>query len=257
MTSLSPAHAILLAGGRGTRLHPYTLTSPKPLISMDRWTILEIIIRQLRSFGVTRVTLCVSHLAEMIMDQCGDGSRFGVTADYCVDMDPRGTAGPLASVVDWTEPAVVMNADILTRMNFADLYAHHTAGSAVLTVAAHVQDLDIDYGLVHVVNGHVVDVVEKPRMELNVSAGIYVASPEVRDHIPADQEFGMNELMQQLLLAGRTVSAYRFSEDWYDIGTPQRLADARRSFAAKPSAFLRESVSSDRMPATKLSADRP
>jgi NDP-sugar pyrophosphorylase family protein len=104
-------------------------------------SILEIILRQLASFSVAGVTLCVSYLAEMIMNKCGDGRRFGVDVDYCVDTERRGTAGPLPAVRDWTSPAVVTNADILTRLNFADLFDCHVANSALLTVAAHGQEL--------------------------------------------------------------------------------------------------------------------
>jgi NDP-mannose synthase len=250
MPATAPEHAIVLAGGRGSRLNPHTVASPKPLISLGGLTILEVIIRQLRSFGVSRVTLCVSFLADMIINECGDGRRFGVEMDYCVDAEPRGTAGPLASVPAWTGPAVVMNADILTRLNFADLFASHVRTSALLTVAAHVQELPVDYGVLHVASGEVIALVEKPKLELSVSAGIYVASPQVKQYLPAGRQFGMNDLVQELLRHGMAVRAYGFSEEWYDIGTPERLADARQSFAAEPAAYLPEISLQDRFTAT-------
>jgi NDP-mannose synthase len=250
MLASAPEHAIVLAGGRGSRLHPQTVASPKPLISLGGLTILEIIIRQLRSFGVSRVTLCVSFLADMIMNECGDGSRFGVELDYCVDAEPRGTAGPLAAVDGWTAPAVVMNADILTRLNFADLFSCHMRTSSLLTVAARMQALPVDYGVLHVASDEVIALVEKPRLELNVSAGIYVASPEIREYVPADQPFGMNDLVHELLHRGQAVRAYVFCEEWYDIGTPERLAEARRSFASATGAYLPETSLEDRCTAT-------
>lgn len=250
MTVCAPDHAIVLAGGRGSRLHPHTVASPKPLIRLDGLTILEIILRQLGSFGASRVTLCVSYLADMIMNECGDGRRFGVTVDYCVDAEPRGTAGPLATVPGWTAPALVMNADILTGLDFADLFTRHVTASALLTVAAHVQELPVDYGVLHIAQDEVIALVEKPRLELNVSAGIYVASPAVREYLPADREFGINDLVHELLQHGQAVRAYEFTEEWYDIGTPERLADARRSFVASRAAYLPQTLLEDRYTAT-------
>ncbi|MGH3155676.1 MAG: sugar phosphate nucleotidyltransferase [Streptosporangiaceae bacterium] len=240
--AVSPEHAIIMAGGKGSRLHPHTMASPKPLITMGGGTILGIIIKQLRSIGVSRITLCVWHLADMIMDEFGDGSRLGVEVDYCVDPVPRGTAGPLADVPGWTRPAVVMNADVLTRLNFADLFTHHITTSALLTVAAHAQELVVDYGVLQVARDQVVALVEKPTVKLNVSAGIYVASPEVREFVPAIGWFGMNDLVRDLIGKEKPVHAYQFSEEWFDIGTPERLAEARRSLAAMPAAYLPESI---------------
>lgn len=250
MTAAYPQHAILLAGGKGSRLHPHTLASPKALIGLEGCTILEIILRQLRSFGVDRVTLCLSFHADMIMNECDDGSRFGVEVDYCLDPELRGTAGPLSSVPNWTAPAVVMNADILTRLNLADLFAQHVSKTALLTVAAHVQQVPVDYGVLDVAEGELIALVEKPTLALNVSAGIYVASPAVRDYIPAQVPFGMNDLVHELLRNGQPVHSYEFCEEWYDIGTPDRLAEARRSFAAYPAAYLPETSLADRNTAT-------
>jgi NDP-mannose synthase len=234
----SPEHAIVLAGGRGARLLPHTLATPKPLIRLGGKTILEIILAQLRSCGVSRVTMCVSFMANTIMKECGDGRRFGVDIDYCVDVEPRGTAGPLAAVQDWAAPAVVMNADILTQLDFAALFEHHLSASSLLTIASHVQELVVDYGVLDIAQGDVVALAEKPRFEMNVSSGIYVASPDVREFVPSDRQFGMNDLVHRLLQQSMPVSAYRFSEDWHDIGTPGRLAEARRSLAANPARYL-------------------
>jgi NDP-mannose synthase len=242
-----PEHAIILAGGRGARLHPYTLATPKPLITVGRWTILEIILQQLRSFGITRVTLCVSFMADMIVAEFGDGRGLGLDVDYCVDAEPRGTAGPLAAVPDWTAPAVVMNSDILTQLDFGELHAWHVASSAMLTIAARVHVVTVDYGVLHVAEHEVIGLTEKPRLDLNVSAGIYVASPAVRDYVPPAGVFGMNDLVHDLLRNRQAVRAYEFDDEWYDLGTPERLAEARRSFAAvTPTAYLRETALQDR-----------
>ncbi|MEV4315553.1 sugar phosphate nucleotidyltransferase [Actinocrispum sp. NPDC049592] len=234
----APARAVIMAGGRGSRLRPHTLTTPKPLVPLDGQPIVEIILRQLRAFGITHATLCVGYLAAMIKDVLGDGGHLGMSLDYAVDAEPLGTAGPLAALPGWAEPVVVMNADVLTTLNFGDLYATHLHRSAVLTVAARVLEMPISQGVLAVSGDTVQGLWEKPRVELDVCAGVYVLSAEARAAIPASGRFDMTDLIQVLLDQGRPVVAHRFTDAWHDMGTPEGLEQARRSFAEHRSDYL-------------------
>ncbi|MEV4211228.1 sugar phosphate nucleotidyltransferase [Micromonospora sp. NPDC049662] len=238
-----PSHAVILAGGLGTRLRPYTLDSPKPLVALDEYTILEVILRQLRASGVSRVSLSVAYLSRMIEEVVGDGRRFGLALDYYVDPYPLGTAGPLSMVRDWSEPALVMNADVLTLLNFDELYEAHLSSGAEMTVAVHVTESSISHGIVDIAGGAVVDLWEKPRVELDVCAGIYVISPSAQAAVPPGVRFDMTELVRMLIADGRSVGAHRFRDDWYDIGTHTGLVRARQSFVEKRSAYLRDAAS--------------
>ncbi|MEV0764774.1 sugar phosphate nucleotidyltransferase [Nocardia sp. NPDC050435] len=237
-TRSAPEHVVIMAGGRGLRLHPHTLTSPKPLVTLDGQPIVEIILRQLRGFGITHATLCVSHLASMIEDFLGEGTHLGLSLDYYVDPDPLGTAGPLAALPDWDAPIVVMNADVLTALNFGDLYSTHQDRGAVLTVAAHVTETPISQGLLALSGDSVQGLWEKPRLELDVCAGVYVLSPEARAEIPEGRRWDMTDLIQSLLAKGCPVVAHRFTDAWHDMGTPSGLEQARRSFAEHRSDYL-------------------
>jgi NDP-sugar pyrophosphorylase family protein len=227
-----------MAGGLGLRLRPQTLASPKPLAPVGGRPIVEIILRQLRGFGITHVTLCVGYLASMIKDVLGDGGRLGLNLDYSVDPEPLGTAGPLTALPEWDEPVVVMNADVLTALNFVDLYATHQHQGAALTVAAHVMEMPISQGLLAIGGGGVQGLWEKPRLELDVCAGIYVLSAEARAAIPAGRRFDMTDLIQLLVGRGQPVAAHRFTDAWHDMGTPESLEQARRSFAEHRSDYL-------------------
>ncbi|WP_132838689.1 sugar phosphate nucleotidyltransferase [Streptomyces sp. BK205] len=240
----SPAHAVVLAGGRGLRLRPHTLTGPKPMVTVGEYPILEIILRQLRWSGVTRVTLCVGYMAEVIQDALEDGSRLGLSLEYYVDPEPLGTAGPLAALPEWSEPVVVMNADILTALHFGRLYASHQFSGAALTVAAHVTETLISQGVLDIVGRSVRGLWEKPRMEVEVCAGIYVLSPHVRESIPRGGRFDMTDLMELLIARGERVEAHRFTDAWHDMGTHEGLAQARQSFTRDRALYLSPSAES-------------
>lgn len=232
-------HAILLAGGRGTRLMPHTSTRPKALMPLGEHSLLEVTLRRLRACGFTRATLCVSHLAPMIRSAFGDGSRLDLRVDYCLDERPLGTAAPLLLVPEWTEPAVVMNGDLLTTIDFADLWRRHRAGGARLTVAFQRYWVSTGVGLVRAEGERVRRVHEKPTFEWNVCSGIYVADPEVRSHIPPGIPTDMPNLINALTDAGEPVNGYPFTDSWHDVGTPARYEQARADFLADPDRYLR------------------
>ncbi|MEH1166515.1 sugar phosphate nucleotidyltransferase [Micromonospora sp. CPCC 205539] len=217
-------HAIVMVGGKGTRLLPHTRNTPKALLGVGGRSILEILVDRLRQAGTDRITMCVSHLADAIRQRFGDGCQFGVALDYAFDREPMGTAGPLLLVEDWHEAAVIVNGDVLSTIDFAQLHRAHCAGRDVLTVATHTHRVPIELGVLDIADGQVVGVREKPELTLDVAAGIYVADPAVREHIPADRTTDMPALITTLTRLGASVGAYRFSDEWHDIGTPQKYA---------------------------------
>lgn len=217
-------HAIVMVGGKGTRLLPHTRNTPKALLGVGGRPILEILVGRLRQAGADRVTMCVSHLADAIRQRFGDGSEFGVALDYAFDREPMGTAGPLLLVRDWHEAALIVNGDVLSTIDFAHLHKVHRAGSSLLTVAAHAHRVPVELGVLDIVDGQVIGVREKPELLLDVAAGIYVADPAVREHIPPDRATDMPALITTLTRLGAHVDAYRFSDEWHDIGTPQKYA---------------------------------
>jgi NDP-mannose synthase len=231
-------HAILLVGGRGTRLMPHTEHLPKPLIRIGDYTILGIILRRLRTYGFYRITLCISHMGEAIRAEIGNGGQLGLSVDYCTDARPLGTAAPLRLVSDWNSPAVVMNGDILTTADFGELYRQHQAGGNALTIAVHRRWLASSVGLVHLRGERVAAVWEKPKFEWNVSAGIYVVDPRVTRYIPEDTRVDMPTLINILIRDGERVSGHRFAGSWFDIGTPADYEEAKARFLANPGMFL-------------------
>lgn len=233
------AQAVILAGGHGTRLRPRTRNRPKPLTTIGRHSVIEVLLRQLQAAGVGKVALCVSYLAEMVEKALGDGSRFGIELEYYADPGSLGTAGPLTALPVWPDPILVLNGDVLTQLDFAELYRSHLASGAPMTAAVHVTSVPIGYGIVDLSGGRIHDLWEKPELELNVCAGVYVLSPQARAAIPVGRRFDMTDLIHRLLGAGHPVNAFRFREEWHDIGTASDLARARRSFAEQPSAYLR------------------
>ncbi len=234
---MTPLHAIVLVGGKGSRLLPYTRTRPKALLELGGHSVLEIILRRLRAFGFDRVTLCVSHLGEQIRAEIGDGARLGLSVDYSVDERPLGTAAPLRLTLGWTGPAVVMNGDILTTLDFADLHRAHERTGSVLTVAFLRRRFTAGVGLVRLEEDRVIEVMEKPTFGLNVSSGIYVVSPSALDHIP-EGPADMPTLINNLIGHGEPVHGYGFAGSWHDIGTPARYEEAKKAFQSEPRRYL-------------------
>jgi NDP-sugar pyrophosphorylase family protein len=231
-------HAILLAGGKGTRLAPHTAARPKALVELGGYPILEIILRRLRACGFERATLCVSHLREMIQAEIGDGRQLGLAVDYVVDERPLGTAAPLLLVPDWTGPAVVMNGDVLTTVDFTDLYRWHRAGESSMTVGYLPRSVSAAVGLLRVAGDDVLSLREKPSFVWNVCAGVYVADPLVRKYLPAGTPADMPMLVNALIAHGEPVRGYPVTGVWHDIGTPARYAQARTDFETDPRRFL-------------------
>ena len=231
--------AVILAGGQGRRLAPYTTILPKPLMPIGEIPILEVILRQLRRAGFDDVTMAVGYLAELLMAYFGDGGKLGVRIRYSHEEQPLGTAGPLGLVAGLTDPFLVMNGDLLTTLDYRALWDCHHACAAIATVATFQRDVKIDLGVVQTDDDHwVTGYIEKPTYHYTVSTGIYVLQPEVLGHIPSQQRMDLPELILKLLAAGRRVAAYPFRGTWLDIGRPEDYDQAVAEFEQHRAEFL-------------------
>jgi len=232
--SAADRQAVILAGGRGTRLRPYTTIFPKPLVPVGEHPILELVIRQLAGHGFRDITLAVGFLAELIMAYFGDGSRWGVRLAYSREEQPLGTAGPLALIKERLHrPFLVMNGDLLTDLNFGDVMRYHVALGGIATVALARRSVQIDFGVVQVdAEYRLTGWSEKPELTYLVSAGIYIFDPAVLTFIPAGQYFDLPQLVMSLVKDGQSVNTYVHEGYWLDIGRPEDLQRANEEFQA-------------------------
>ncbi len=235
--------AVILAGGKGTRLAPYTTVFPKPLIPVRDTPILEIVIRQLREHGFHDIILSVGYLARLMKTYFGDGSHLGVNLTYSMEERPLGTAGPLSLVSLSEEPTLVMNGDLLTTLDYGDFYRYHCQMGPALTIGLYPRRVKIDLGVLKTNGGgEIVEYVEKPEFEHQVSMGIYVIDPSVHTLIPYNQRLDFPELVARLLADGRRVIGYRFEGYWLDIGRPDDYERACAEFERLRPLFLREPI---------------
>ena len=230
--------AVILAGGKGTRLMPFTITIPKPLLPLGDMPIVEVVIRQLAAAGVTRVVLTLGHLAHLFVATVGDGARLGVRVEYCFEEEPLGTAGPLRLVRDLGDDFLVMNGDILTMLDYRDLIAVHRKQEAWGTIAVHRREVQIDFGVILLGDdGRFQGYREKPTLSYEVSMGVNVLSAECLQFIPPEQKFDMPDLMLAMHRAGKRVVCYRTDCYWQDIGRFDDYQRASDDFARDPLRF--------------------
>lgn len=234
--------AVVLAGGRGTRLRPFSVTFPKPLVPIGDMPILELLLRQLDRQGVRDVTLTLGHLAQLIEAFLSQHLRTALPQmriETITEPNPTGTAGSLSLVPDLTETFLAMNGDLLTNLDFRALVAHHRASGAELTIASHTKRVQIDLGVLELdAQGRLVDYLEKPETEHRVSMGVYVYEPSVLTLIPREGHFDFPELVLRMLAAGRPVSVYPFDGLWLDIGRPDDYALAQEMYEERGDEFL-------------------
>ena len=233
--------AIILAGGLGTRLRPYTVVLPKPLMPIGEYPILEVVIRQLVKHGFDHVTIAVNHQAELIKAFCGDGSRWHVRIDYSLEDRPLGTMGPLRLIRDLPDHFLVMNGDLLTDLDLAGFHDEHVAADRLFTISSHSREQKLDYGVLTAgPDGTLQTFQEKPVTAYEVSMGIYMVSRKILDFIPAGGPFGFDDLMHALLRAGQRVTVRRFAGYWLDIGRADDYQQAIDEFAGMSHRFLHE-----------------
>jgi NDP-mannose synthase len=211
--------AVVLAGGRGTRLAPYTSILPKPLMPVGERAILELVVDQLEVCGITDITFCVGYLAHLIRSVFDNRENGHVSIEYVHEHEALGTAAPLRLVEELDRTFLVMNGDVLTELDYRDLVHYHREHGNVLTIATHDRAINIDYGMLHLdVMSRVRGYSEKPEIRSPVSMGIYVMEPEVLELIPEEGHFDFPDLVAELLEADRQVGAYRYRGLWFDIG---------------------------------------
>jgi NDP-sugar pyrophosphorylase family protein len=215
------ARAVVLAGGRGTRLRPYTSVLPKPLMPIGEQAILELVLGRLRSCGIAEVTLCVGYLSHLIRAVIGDETA-GVRIKYVEEREALGTAAPLRLVPELDSTFIAMNGDVLTTLDYNELLATHREQKNLVTIATHQRLIKVDYGVLRLgLNGssdRVLAYLEKPEMTSPVSMGIYALEPEALNYIPEEGYFDFPDLVRELLKAGEPVGAYSFDGLWFDIG---------------------------------------
>jgi NDP-mannose synthase len=217
--------AVILAGGKGTRLRPYTAILPKPLMPVGDRSVLEVLIRQLREHGVAHVTISLGHLAHLVEAVLGNGNSRGLKIDYTIEDFPLGTCGSLSLISGLTEPFFVLNGDVLTDLDFRELMDFHRSRNASITIAAYQRSVSIDYGVLRR-SGHFLESYdEKPILNYEVSMGIYVFDPRVLEHIPSQTYIDFPDVVKRLLARNEIVSIYPFEGIWYDLGRQEDFVE--------------------------------
>lgn len=237
--------AIVLAGGKGTRLRPFTHVFPKPLMPLgddDPMPILEVVLRQLVRFGFGDVTLITGYLSEYLESFCGDGRRFGARIRYRREVTPLGTAGGLTLVERPREPVLVLNGDILTTLDFAAMREDHRRNRAAATIAVYPREVKIDFGVLDFGDdpGVLAGYREKPTFAFEVSMGLYLLDPSAWDHLRPGVPLGMPDLLESMRRAGEVVRGFRQPCEWLDIGRHDDYAAANELFQARRAEFLGE-----------------
>ena len=258
--------AVVLAGGKGARLAPYTKILPKPLMPIDDMPILEVLLRQMKACGVDDVTLTVGHLSELLKAFFQDGGQWGLNIHYSYEETPLGTAGPIALVGGLDETFMVTNGDVLTTLNFREIVDFHTSQHAIATIASHKRQVHIDLGVLQRDGGCqandraaimeacayrdrcqfwrggclVIGYNEKPTFDYVVSMGVYIFEPEVLAYIPKNKYLDFPDLVLKLIAAGEKVVSFPFDGYWMDLGRPDDYAQAAEDFSRMRAQFLRE-----------------
>lgn len=231
-----PTKAVILAGGKGSRLAPYTTVLPKPLLPIGDRAILEVVLQQLESYGFTDVTLAVGHLAHLVKAVIGGGAAQSLRVHYHEEDEPLGTVGPLATMDGLDEgPFLAMNGDVLTSLDYSDFLAAHVAGNHALTIASHRRTVRIDYGVMHVDerDGETAEIVgfeEKPELPYVVSMGVYAFDPRALEHVEPGLYADLPDLVNRLIAAGESVGSYLFDGYWLDIGRHEDYELAIRQY---------------------------
>lgn len=230
--------AVILAGGKGTRLKPFTTTIPKPLVPIDDMPILEVVLRQLKRAGFSDIILSVNHLAELLMAFFGDGIKYGLSITYCYEEEPLGTAGSLSIIDTLQDNFIIMNGDLLTSIDFKDLFNYHLKNKCDATITTYKKEVKIDLGVLKIENNQFIDYIEKPTYYYDVSMGIYVLSKKAVSYIPHKTKFDMPDLMLALNRSKKKICCYSGSYYWLDIGRIEDYEAAVEIFKNKRDEFL-------------------
>ena len=229
----------VLAGGLGTRLRPFTVSLPKPLLPVGSHSILEIILLQLASQGFVRATLCTGYHSHLIRAVVGDGSALGINVDYVEEVGPTGTAGALREIGPVDDVLLVMNGDLLTQFDYRQIVRDHVGSGRDASVVTTPRKTTLDYGIVEVSpEGTLAHWSEKPTLEHMVSTGVYVLGPRALQLIPEVGRFDMPDLFRVVMSSGGTVGVLTTDDYWQDIGRMEDYAQACEDVEADPQRFL-------------------
>lgn len=223
--------AIILAGGKGTRLRPFTASLPKPLVPVGDYPIIEVILRQLRKHGFREVIISTGHLAELIEAYCGDGRRWGLRVRYVRETRPLSTAGALKNIRGLGPRFLTINGDILTTLDFCALVRHHDKTKNAATLALCKRTHVVSFGVLELdAKSRVRSYTEKPRHDYLVSMGVNVFDRRVLRHIRKGEPLGIPELVGRLLDAGEPIGGFTNKAEWLDIGRPEDFQEAQAIF---------------------------
>jgi NDP-sugar pyrophosphorylase family protein len=250
MTSEMSRRAVILAGGKGSRLAPYTTVLPKPLLPVGDRAILDVVVHQLRDFGFDELTIEVGYLAHLVRAVMGDGGDRGIPINYIEEDEPLGTVGPLANIDGLDDSFLVMNGDVLTALDYSELMDIHRSAGNVLTVASHRRTVRTEYGVLHL-DGQagqtrvVTDFEEKPEIQYIVSMGVYVLEPKALEFIEPGKYLDLPDLVLKLLAAGERVGSYLYEGYWLDIGRHEDYEKALIEFEQLRHMFLNEAEAAE------------
>ena len=237
--------AVVLAGGKGTRLRPYTTVLPKPLVPVGDYPILEILIRQLVKNGIKHVILTVGYHYELFQAFFQDGKKWGINLEYSLEEIPLGTIGPLKLIKNLDDNFLVINGDTLTDLDYRELFQLHVREQNVMTIAASTRSINIDYGVINIDdNRQVISYSEKPELQYEVATGVYVLSKQLLDLIPSEIQYNFPQLVHELLKRKLSIRCYIHKGYWLDIGRPEDHAAAVLQFQENNKKFLGEENSS-------------
>lgn len=214
--------AVILAGGLGMRLRPYTAVLPKPLMPIGDRPIIDVIVRQLRRAGCDRITISTGYLAELIEAFLRDGDKYGVKIDYFRESTPLGTVGSLALIEDLDSDTLVMNGDILTDLDYREIMAEHAAGDACMTIATRVRQIEISLGVPEFNSDtdplRMTGFVEKPQIDYRASMGVFCVTPRAIAGITPGERLDLPELVLRLIASGEIVRGWQSNDYWLDMG---------------------------------------
>jgi NDP-sugar pyrophosphorylase family protein len=230
--------AVILAGGQGRRLEPYTRILPKPLLPVGQTPIIEILLKQLKKAGIKEVILAVGYQADLIRMIIGNGSQLGLTIKYSRENSPLGTIGPLKKITKLKTNFLVLNGDLLTDLPFRQFIRAHLKNDTPATIGMTGRSVKIDYGVIKTGHDRITDYLEKPSHRYNVSMGIYAFHRDILKYVPKGY-FDFPELVKKLIEVGQPPAVYKYSGRWYDIGRPEDWTRADRIFKRSPGLFLK------------------
>ncbi len=231
--------AVILAGGKGTRLKPYTTVFPKPLVPVGNLPILEIIIRQLKKYGFNEIIISTGHLAELIEAYFGNGSRWGVDIEYVREYMPLSTAGALGLIDNLHDNFLVMNGDILTTLDYSQFFNFHLEKKGIATISLHKREAKIDYGVIEMTPEFQLDkYIEKPSYQFLVSMGVNAMDARCKEYIGRNESIGLPDLMMRMKNEGEKIYCYHSECYWLDIGRVEDYQVAQDEFEQHKNKFL-------------------